>query len=555
MDASPVKIFEYFNGEKQSLIPLFQRPYSWEQKHWKALWDDILQQYDPDDRSQHFMGAVVSVPAVSRPVGVTKHFVIDGQQRLTTLSILLAAIREKCISAGHPKTVAKIEAYLTNPHEEEPDDLKLVPTQVDREAFQALVKWQKTADFAESRVFQAYDFFKTALDGKDENGEPLDPRQILEVICQALLVVMINLSENDDPYLIFESLNHKGEPLTQSDLVRNYILMRFPHTTSSGGIQQQIYDSLWKPMEDALGPEVSEFMRHYLMRLGKNVRKNEIYTAMKTSFQPLTDTDAVKGGLADMKKAAFAYEKFLNPDKLDSPRASAKLHALAALDTKVFYPLLLRLYESYSEEILSTDEFVHCLTLIESFYVRRAVCGVPTNALNKVGLELCSQYPSDGIVTWLREKLQHGNSGRRWPTDEEFQDSLTRDRVYQRKRIVRFLLVELEVAQDHKEAVDPDSATIEHILPQTLTPEWKEELGPDWELTFERQLDTLGNLTLTGYNSNLGNLPFSEKKEKLQNTHFEITRWALTREKWDEDSILERAKWLSETALKRWPRS
>ncbi|MBK1835539.1 DUF262 domain-containing protein [Roseibacillus ishigakijimensis] len=554
MDASPVKIFEYFNGEKQSLIPLFQRPYSWEQKHWKALWEDILQQYDPNDRSQHFMGAVVSVPAVSKPVGVTKHFVIDGQQRLTTLSILLAAIREKCVSDGYEKTVAKIDGYLTNPHEEEPDDLKLVPTQVDREAFKALVRSKESDEFAESRVFQAYNYFKRALEGSDEEGEPLDARIVLDVICQALLVVMINLSESDDPYLIFESLNHKGEPLTQSDLVRNYILMRFPHTTSSGGVQQQIYDSMWKPMEDALGTEVSEFMRHYLMRLGKNVRKSEIYTAMKAHFQPLEDSEAVKAGLGEMKRAAFAYEKFLQPDKLDNPRASAKLHALAALDTKVFYPLLLRLYDSYAVEALSTDEFVHCLTLIESFYVRRAVCGVPTNALNKVSLELCGQYPDDGIVAWLRDRLKTGNGGRRWPTDEEFEESLTRDRVYQRKKVVRFLLVELEIAQKHKEPVDPNSATIEHILPQTLTQEWKVELGNDWELTFERWLDTLGNLTLTGYNASLGNLPFAEKKAKLENTHFEITRWLLSRDAWNEESILERAKWLSKTALERWPR-
>lgn len=513
-----------------------------------------MQQYDAEGRTQHFMGAVVSVPAVSKPVGVTKHFVIDGQQRLTTLSILLAAIRFKSQAQGLEKTVSKINGYLTNPFEDDPDDLKLVPTQVDREAFKALVYDHDYEKYAETKVFQAYDYFLGKLSDTDEESQPIDPRIVLDTICQALQVVMINLSESDDPYLIFESLNHKGEPLTQSDLVRNYILMRFRHTTSSGGEQEEVYQRLWKPMEDALGNEMSEFMRHFLMRLGKNVRKNEIYTATKAHFHPLPNSTEVRESLGDMKKAAFAYEKFLKPEKIDSPRACDKLKALNALDTKVFYPLLLRLYDSYANEDLSLDEFVKCLGLIESFYVRRAVCGVPTNALNKVSLELCSQYPTGGIVPWLVEKLQHGNSGRRWPTDKEFEDSLTKGRIYQRKRIVRFLLVQLEEAQDHKETVDPESATIEHIMPVTLTPEWKEALGESWESVHENYRDTLGNLALTAYNSDLSNLPFETKKEKLQNTHFEITRWTLDRETWTKDEILARAKWLSVTALKRWPR-
>lgn len=552
MDASPVKIFEYFNGEKQSLIPLFQRPYSWEHKHWKALWEDIMQQYDADERSQHFMGAVVSVPAVSKPVGVTKHFVIDGQQRLTTLSILLAAIRSKCEEQGMDKTVQKIDAYLTNPFEEEPDDLKLVPTQVDRDAFKDLVFSRDMEKHGDSRIIRAYEFFRKALDGDDLSGEPICPKITLDTICQALQVVMINLSDNDDPYLIFESLNHKGEPLTQSDLVRNYILMRFRHTTDSGGEQQEVYRDLWKPMEDALAGEMSEFMRHYVMRLGKNVRKNEIYTATKNHFHPLPDRSSVRSGLEHMKKSAYAYEKFLKPDKIDNPRASDKLKALDELDTKVFYPLLLRLYEAYSTEKLITEDFIQCLGYIESFYVRRAVCGVPTNALNKICLELCGQFPEENIRGWLQARLDHGGGGRRWPSDEEFEEHLVTGNLYQRKKIVRFLLVQLEAAQNHKEYTSPETATIEHIMPGTLSPDWKASLGDSWEQIQEKYGDTLGNLALTAYNSELGNLPFNEKKEKLQNTHFEITRWLLKFDQWGMNEIEARAKWLAKTAVNRW---
>jgi len=554
MDASPVKIFEYFNGEKQNLIPLFQRPYSWKAKDWDTLWDDLMLQYDPDERSAHFMGAVVSVPAVSKPVGVTKHLVIDGQQRLTTLSLLLAAIKTQCFESGDSKTVNKINGYLTNPFEEEPDDLKLVPTQVDREAFKAVVFDKDLEEFGESRVVQAYQYFLRKLEGDDENGDSIQAKCILDTICQSLQVVMINLGEHDDPYLIFESLNHKGEPLTQSDLVRNYILMRFKHSTSSGGEQEEVYTDLWRPMEDSLGEHMSEFMRHYLMLTGKNVRKNEIYSATKSTFQKLESTGAIREALKEMKRSAFSYRKFIYPDEVGNTRVRSKLLALKDLDTTVFYPLILRLYRSMELELIETDELVACLSMIESFYLRRSVCGVPTNALNKICLETCAQFPEQNIRHWLNEKLSSGSSGRRWPSDEEFKDSLVKDRVYQRKKIVRFLLIQLEEAQEHKEPVSSVNATIEHIMPQTLTTEWKSMLGDSPEETYERWLDTVGNLTLTAYNSELGNLPFSDKKSKLQNSHFEITRWILDLESWGGAEIQQRAEWLADTAVLRWAR-
>ena len=554
MDAKPVKIFEYFNGEKQSLIPLFQRPYSWWSKHWNALWDDLMQQYDPDYRSSHFMGAVVSVPAVSRPVGVAKHLVIDGQQRLTTLSILLAAIRTKSEADGATKTVNKITRYLTNPDEDTPDDLKLVPTQVDREAFKALVYNEDLENYEETKIVQGYYHFLAKLEGADEEGEPILAKEILDIICQSLEVVMINLAENDDPYLIFESLNHKGEPLTQSDLVRNYILMRFQHSTSSGGEQEEVYNQLWQPMEKALDGSMSEFMRHYMMRLGRNVRKNEIYGSMKATIAPLTGVADIKEALAEMKRNAFVYAKLMNPDTIGNARIQSKIQALKELDTTVFNPLILRLYSAMEQELISTDELVDCLSMIESFYLRRSLCGVPTNALNKICLEICAQFPEADIKSQLHVKLNHGGGGRRWPSDEEFRDQFTRANVYSRKKIVKFLLVQLEASQGHKEPVSIEGATIEHLMPQTLTDEWKADLGENHEEVYGRLLDTVGNLTLTGYNSELGNLSFSEKKEKLENTHFEITRYVLSNEKWGETEILARAEWLADTALTRWPK-
>lgn len=554
MEASPVHIIQYFNGTKQGVIPLFQRPYSWDQKDWETLWTDLMAQYEEEGRGSHFMGAVVSVPVNSVPVGVTKHLVIDGQQRLTTLSLLLSAIREACLEAGDTVTGGIIEDFLTNRHYPSPDDLKIVPTQIDREAFNALVYRKDTASYEESRILQAFRFFLKKLAGKDDDDQPISPQQVLQAIQQSLQVVMINLGVSDDPYLIFESLNHKGKPLTQSDLVRNYVLMRFQHSTSAGGEQEVVYEELWRPMEDALKENMSEFLRHYGMRNGANVRKGDIYTASKKEFEKFKDAAEVRAQLEEMKTAALNYAKFMKPDLEGNKRVSQRLEALQELDSTVFYPLLLRLYRHWQMEDLPNDGLVDCLDALESFYVRRMACGVPTNALNKIALEICLHLPETPTNAWVREKLAQGSGGRRWPQDLEFQESLVSQPIYTRSRLARYMLIALEESYDHKEPIETTTASIEHIMPRTLNEQWKKDLGASHPEIHERWLDTLGNLTLTGYNSELGNDPFSVKKEKLRNTHFEMTKPILQKENWGVEEIKERAASLAMRATERWTR-
>lgn len=552
MEAAPVNIVQYFDGSKQGVIPLFQRPYSWEPKDWLTLWDDLMAQYEASDRASHFMGAVVTVPVKSVPVGVTKHLVIDGQQRLTTLSLLLAAIREKAISESDNATAGIIGDLLTNRHYKSPDDLKLVPTQADRSAYNAVVYQKDLAPHEESRVVQAFRYFQKKLAGNDFEDQPITASQTLQAIQQSLQVVMINLGEADDPYLIFESLNHKGKPLNQADLVRNYVLMRFQHSTSAGGEQEVAYEDHWRPMEARLDGVMPEFLRHYGMRGGRNVRKGDIYTASKLELEKLKSPAEVNSSLVEMKTAALAYQKFLYPTEESDPRIATRLQGILELDSTVAYPLLLRVYRSWEREQISTDDLLKCLDYLESFYVRRLVCGVPTNALNKITLELCLNLPDSKPDMWLQERLTHGSGSRRCPSDQEFAEALVVQRIYPRRKIARYMLVALEEAYQHKEPVDSASATMEHVMPQTLSAEWKLTLGGDYAEIHDRWLDTLGNLTLTGYNSELGNATFDEKKIKLQNTHFELSRILLQHSQWGPAEIEARGKSLAELALQRW---
>jgi uncharacterized protein with ParB-like and HNH nuclease domain len=554
MEAAPVHIIQYFDGSKQGVIPLFQRPYSWDSDHWQTLWDDVMAQYDEGERSSHFMGALVTVPIKSVPVGVTKHLVIDGQQRLTTLSIFLAAIRDKATLAGDTASEGIIGDLLVNRHYAIPDDLKLVPTQADRAAYNALIHRKDLAGHDESRVIQAYRFFLKRLDGLDAENMPLSPAKTLQTIQQTLQVVMINLSETDDPYLIFESLNHKGKPLNQADLVRNYILMRFQHSTTAGGEQEAVYTDLWQPMEESLTDSMTDFLRHFSMRNGDNVRKGEIYISSKREFQGFRTVEDVREHLKEMKHAALAYRKFLKPDEEEHADISKKFQGIQDLDQKAAYPLLIRLYRSWELQRFGNSSLSDCLDLLESFFVRRSVCAVPANSLNKLILELCHELPLYDPHIWLRDKLLQWSGNRRWPSNEEFAEAIVTQRIYQRPRIARYVLEALEESHNHKEIVNTRTATIEHIMPQTLTEEWNNSLGSDYATIHEKWMDTLGNLTLTGYNSELGNLPFHEKKAQLQNTHFELTRWVISQTAWRDIEIEARGHLLSRMALERWIR-
>jgi uncharacterized protein with ParB-like and HNH nuclease domain len=222
---------------------------------------------ETNDKATHFMGAVVTMPARSVPVGVSKFLIIDGQQRLTTISILMAAVRDT-LSPERQGSRRRIQQfYLTNDGSEGTELYKLLPTQGDRPAYASLIQ-DSGAPLLESQFKKAYDYFKRRLRGENDDGEKIDSKRILDIIEKRLMVVMINLSDTDDPYLIFESLNFKGSPLEQSDLVRNYFLMRFSVTD-----QQGVYDTLWLPMQNRLGQGLTEFMRHFLGAEGEEVRK------------------------------------------------------------------------------------------------------------------------------------------------------------------------------------------------------------------------------------------------------------------------------------------
>jgi uncharacterized protein with ParB-like and HNH nuclease domain len=546
MDATPVRVIDYFNGEKQGIIPLFQRPYTWTKKNWQTLWQDILIQYDAADDPTHFMGAIVSIPAKTVPVGVNKHLIIDGQQRLTTIAVFLVALKD----VVDDKTAARIEDYLINRHHDGVDRLKLLPTQADRLVFRSLVLGQPKDE--SHLMVQAYKFFGTVLRDRDLNDDPIDFGKLFNTVVSSLQVVMINLGESDDPYLIFESLNYKGEPLTQGDLVRNYVLMRFNHSLEPGGEQEAVYLEIWKPLEDSLGIALPEFLRHYGMTEGEDIKTGGIYAALKNRLSGLTAPE-VKEKLREMLRYGHFYEIFLNPDRTPSANLRGRLATLLSLNMTTAYPLLLRLFDAHEAERITEGDLLTCLDMIISFSVRRAACNVPSNSYMKIFLQWARNFTSDRVADWLFEQMIAGTSTRRWPSDAEFRTALLTQPQYGKKS-TRHLLVALEESHGHKERVDLAAVTIEHVLPQTLTEIWRIELGGDAERIHGELADTLGNLTLTAYNSEMGNLGFAEKKARLATSHIELNRWIYEQPRWTDAEIRARAGLLVTRALEIWPR-
>ncbi|MBN8734007.1 MAG: DUF262 domain-containing protein [Acidobacteria bacterium] len=550
MEATPTLVINYYSGFKQNVVPLFQRPYTWSEKQWRTLWEDVMVFYpvdDTNDKATHFMGAVVTMPARSVPVGVNKFLIIDGQQRLTTISILMCAVRD-LLSAEQQAARRRIQHfYLTNDGSEGTEFFKILPTQGDRASYAGLVQ-DSGKPIADSQFKNAYDYFRRRLRGQSDDGEKIDPKRILEIIEKRLMVVMINLSDTDDPYLIFESLNFKGAPLEQSDLVRNYFLMRF-----SVSDQQAVYDGLWLPMQNRLGQGLTEFMRHFLGAEGVEVRKGDVYTAVRRLVTD-SDSDSVRILMTRMERLSTLYARITGVVSDPQPDLSQYFDRFRRLDFGSVYPLLLALYEDYADGQFALAEFLATLGILFSYIIRRNVVGVPSNSLSGVFIALCKSKPvTETPSGWISGALASESKNRRWPTDSEFADRWLRSPVYG-SRVCQVILECLELSYGHHEVVSFAEASIEHVMPQTLTPEWYEMLGGEAAEIQGEWLHTIGNLTLTGYNPELSNRSYGEKKTLFSTSHFELNRHFGGLESWGASQIEERADSLFKVALQLWPR-
>ena len=417
-----------------------------------------------------------------------------------------------------------------------------------------MIKGEKAPDDVEgsSLIRQAFDFFFDAL-GKsadEDDDEPIDLQRIERLLLDEVEVVSITLGDQDNEYRIFESLNWKGAPLSQADLLRNYFFMRI-----STDEQQALYDNVWLPMQAMLDSNsLADFFRYQYMSTGRFVREKDIYLKWREDLERL-EPDGLAAKMRELASYALFYRRLIDPGAEPNLALREGLERLNRWGGQTMYPFVLWLYEGAGGRGVDPADMSKVLRLIESYLVRRLFCGIPTAGSNRFFMELVSHVPDGNVVEAVQQALAQPSGRRRWPKDEEFREGLASYKLYEGSRPEQRRLVIESLEQDyaHKEPVDLRGLTIEHVMPQDLTNEWREALGPDAAAIHGRLLHTVGNLTLTGYNPELSNRPFSGKRPLFQESNLEMNAEIAKEIQWGPEQIRLRVDRLAARAVKIWP--
>ncbi len=555
MKATEAKLLDFLKKTPQCVIPIYQRTYSWTERECQQLWDDILRAGANGDISAHFVGSIVYIEkGLYQVSSQSPLLVIDGQQRLTTISLLIEALA-RAVGDSEPMdgfSAKKLRSYyLQNPLEEEERRFKLLLTQNDKDSLLAIVQQKDLPAQRSIRIEENLTFFESHIDALKGDVLPL---------CRGLsklVLVDISLSrDQDNPQLIFESMNSTGRELSQADLIRNFVLMGLEPEH-----QAELYQDHWRPMEVAFGQEAygshfDSFMRHYLtVKTGDIPNVSEVYEAFKLHARaPEVDGAGVDQLVADVHNYALHYCAMALGKEEDKDLAVA-FQDLRELRVDVAYPFLLELYADYKRGVLSKDDLLRAVRLVEAYVFRRAVCAIPTNSLNKTFATFRRALKKDRYLESIQAHLLMLPSYRRFPRDEEFERDLkSRDLYNFRSR--SYWLRRLE-NYGRKERVPVDEYTIEHVLPQNpdLAQAWRHALGDEWERVQQTWLHTLGNLTLTGYNSEYSDRPFPEKRDMpggFKESPIRLNEGLGTLETWNEEKITERAEKFAKRAAGVW---
>jgi uncharacterized protein with ParB-like and HNH nuclease domain/predicted transport protein len=551
MKATAANFLSLIKGPKQFVIPIYQRTYSWQIAQCSKLLSDIIRISNDPTTPGHFIGSVVyfqeSIHTLS---DVPQLLVIDGQQRLTTITLLIAALAEfiKDHNIEIDTSFTKLQNYyLLNVEEEGDLRYKLLLTKRDKETIINIIKAVKLpADYSQ-RVWENFDFFKKQIS--------VENAAVIYNGIQRLFVVDVALErEKDNPQLIFESLNSTGLDLSQADLIRNYVLMGQELT-----VQTELYEKYWYPMESSYGNDYvttfNSFMRDYLsVKTGQIPRIDRVYEAFKNYVEAgksgITIADAVK----DIYKFSEYYVNMVLTKEPDKDLNKA-FRSIAKLKVDVSYPFLLPVYDDYATGRILKEEFLSVINYVENYVFRRAICGIPTNSLNKTFATLYKSFNKGNYVEGLEAAFQLMDGYKRFPADAEFEKEITVKDLYN-FRSRNYLLSKLENF-NRKEFVNVDEYTIEHILPQKpdLSPAWQSMLGENWKQIRETYLHTLGNLTLTGYNSELSDRPFAEKKTiegGFNQSPIKLNAYLQKINEWNETNIKTRATQLASLAGQIW---
>ncbi|GAA7497769.1 DUF262 and DUF1524 domain-containing protein [Helicobacter pylori] len=507
MKAGEATLLEFFeqNQTNQFVIPTYQRLYSWGKEQCKQLWDDIIKIGGNDKMNGHFIGSILYVldgnTHSNNPL-----LIIDGQQRLTTITLLLIALRNHL--SDEVKILGKfsrkeIESYLINNNKDGDKKFRLILSESDKDTLLSLIDKNKRKPSEPSlKIVENLKLFEEWI------RKNTDKLETIFKGLEKLMIVWIALKkEKDNPQLIFESMNSKGIELTQTDLIRNYIVME-----TEDEKQEDFYNQYWRAMEEDFKQNeklFDRFVKHYLtIKIGKTPNEKRVHEAFKDYRQK--KGIEIEDLLKDLQKYCGYFCQIAFKKEADKDLNKA-LSFLVDLEMDVVYPLLLELYSDYKDGVLSKQDFIPIIDLTESYLCRRAVCGLGTNSLNKVFPFVTKKINKDQYLESIKVHFGYLTEKQRFPNNDEFKEHfITIDFYHFQKR--EYFLERLENFE-RKERVYAHEYTTEHIMSQTLEEEWERDLGENFQAIHDKYLHTIGNLTLTGYNKEYNNKPFKEKRD------------------------------------------
>lgn len=551
MDARKANIYKFLSGDKQYIIPVYQRIYSWEIEECKRLWFDIVDM-QKKNKNGHFVGSIVSITENDSPSDMSKFTIIDGQQRITTLMLLLLALRDYAFIHREEKSInwKKINnSFLKNPDEDDDSQYKLLLTETDKDILISLIEKRPIDENLNSRLISNYNYFFSNIKNMD-----LSLQDIYEAIGK-LQIVNINLDRtSDEPQVIFESLNSTGKELSESDLIRNFVLMGLDNKQ-----QKDIYKNIWRPMEQLFRYEkqtllMDRFFRDYLtMKLARIPKLDKIYEEFK-----MYTNNCEFSTLEDLCKDLYMYARYYT-NMIFEQGANKNLinlyKEIKYLKMEVAFPFLLKIHYDFERNLINEDELVSIIKLCISYVFRRNICDIPTNSLNKTFATLKNEINVDDYINSIKAFFILKDDYKIFPNDEKFSSALKVKDIYH-MRIRNYILSSLENF-NNKAPINIENYTIEHIMPQTknLSNVWKKELGKNYETVQKKYLHTIGNLTLTAYNSEMSNKSFSEKMEMnggFKESALRLNSYVVKQNEWNEKIIKERASILVEKALLIW---
>jgi len=562
MKANETKVDKFLaTNETTFAIPVYQRNYDWTLTQCKQLLYDIIETGKNDKTNAHFIGSIVYVhDDVYTASGLTELTIIDGQQRLTTITLIYIALYRLAKQLDNQMLVNRIhKTYLINEFAPEAEKLKLKPTENNKEALRHILNSTDGEEFkGYSKIIENFEYFRSAI-----TAENLETVQ--RGLSKLIFVDIALERQKDNPQRIFESLNSTGLELSQADLIRNFILMGLSRKN-----QEKIYKSYWEVIEKNAKDEtlnktrVSEFIRDYLTLKNKEIpNKGDVYVTFKANY-PTTTVDDLEEILSELKSLSKFYNKLVNPRNEADREIRKQLEYISRLEINVAFPFLMKVYEDYSNSLIDKPTFISVLSLVQSFTFRRFILGLPTNALNKIFMTLYDKVEQENYLLSIQKSLMQRSGVQRFPRNTETINALKEKDVYNIKPKNRtYLLERIENFQNTEPVIIEGNSdiTIEHIFPQNPDPKWKIELGgDDYNFIKENYLNTIGNLTLSGNNGKLGNKAFADKQVMNvdgKEQGYKFSRLWLNRDlkektKWDKDEIEIRANQIAERFLKIW---